>query len=87
MIIDKEIVSKIARDYIFVSGIINLDAKYFKKRIDEGVQHSTLSYKTNVYGKHTDWTFFNNDNQFLVLLFQMIDHLEGLSVNLNRISS
>ena len=84
MIIDKEIVSKIARDYIFVSGISDLDTKYFKKRIDEGIQSSTLNYKTNVYGKHTEWTFFNNDNQFLVLLFQMIDHLEGLSVKLNK---
>ena len=32
MIIDKEIVSKIPRDYAFITGIFDIDAKYFKKR-------------------------------------------------------
>ena len=81
MIIDKEIVSKIPRDYLFVSGLLDLDAKYFKKRIDEGVKTSTLNYKTNVQGKHTEWEFFNKDKEFHILLFQIIDHLEALKIN------
>jgi len=84
MIIDKEIISKISRDYIFLTGTFNIDSKYFKKRIDEGIQHSKLNYKTNVYGKHTDWTFFNNDTQFLVLLLEIIDHLESLNIVLKK---
>ena len=33
MIIDKEIISKVPRDYIFISGIFDIDSKYFKKRV------------------------------------------------------
>jgi|TARA_R110000824_G_scaffold92577_1_gene224464 hypothetical protein len=79
MIIEKVIVSKILRDYFFITGIFDIDARYFKKRIEEGVQNSNINYKTNVVGKHTEWTFFNKDEQFKILLLQMIDHLEGLS--------
>ena len=84
MIINKEIVSKILRDYIFLTGTFDIDSKYFKKRIDEGIQSSKLNYKTNVYGKHTDWTFFTTDNQFIVLLLQIIDHLETLDTPLKK---
>ena len=86
MIIDKEIVSQISRDYVFISGIIDVDAKYFKKRIDEGVQASNLNYKTNVHGKHTEWLFFNNDKEFLILLFQIVDHIETLKIDIQRFS-
>ena len=82
MKIDKEIVSKIARDYIFISGVIDVDVKYFKKRIDEGIKASSINYKTNVYGKHTEWDFFKKDKEFVVLLFQIIDHIETLKIDL-----
>ena len=79
MIIEKEIVSRILTDYIFITGVLDIDSRYFKKRIEEGVQNSNINYKTNVVGRHTEWKFFNKDEQFNVLLLQMIDHLEGLS--------
>ena len=84
MKIEKEIVAKIPRDYLFVSGILDVDAKYFKRRIEEGVKASSINYQTNVYGKHTEWEFFNKDKEFNVLLFQMIDHLETLTIDLQR---
>ena len=84
MKIEKEIVAKIPRDYLFVSGILDVDAKYFKRRIEEGVKASSINYQTNVYGKHTEWDFFNKDKEFNVLLFQMIDHLETLTIDLQR---
>ena len=59
MKIEKEIISQLERPYFFLTGIFDIDAKYFKKRIDEGVQHSNLNYKTNVVGMMTDWEFFN----------------------------
>jgi|TARA_R100001594_G_scaffold54549_2_gene88102 hypothetical protein len=84
MKIEKEIVSKLPREYLFVSGILDLDAKYFKRRIDEGVKASTINYQTNVYGRHTEWEFFNKDKEFNILLFQMIDYLETLTMDLQR---
>jgi len=61
---------------------LDIDSKYFKKRIEEGVQNSSINYKTNVVGKHTEWKFFNNDEQFKVLLLQLIDYLENLNIEL-----
>ena len=84
MIINKEITSKILRDYIFITGAFDIDSKYFKKRIDEGIQNSHLNHKTNVYGKHTDWTFFTRDTQFQTILLQLIDHLETLDVPISK---
>jgi len=82
MIIDKEIISQIPRDYIFVTGVIDIDSQYFKKRIDAGIQDSPLNYTTNVYGQQTQWKFFNNDKQFVVLVLQLIDYLENLNIEL-----
>jgi len=84
MLIEKEIISKISRDYVFVTGILDIDSEYFKKRIKEGVQKSHLNYKTNVAGRMTDWTFFNKDGNFLVLLLQLIDYLENLNMDSER---
>jgi hypothetical protein len=83
MRIDKEIISKLYREYFFISGILDVDDKYFKKRIDEGVQNSNLNYKTNVMGQQTSWKFFNSDKNFGILLCQMIDYLEGLNCKLD----
>mgnify|MGYP003141421645 CR=1 FL=1 len=80
MIIEKEIVSKTLRDYIFITGIFDIDSKYLKKRVEEGVKISNINYTTNVYGKHTAWKFFNEDEKFLSVLLQIIDHLERLDV-------
>ena len=82
MIIEKEILSKIPRDYVFIVQTVKLDTAYFKKRIAEGVKNSSINYKTNVKGKHTDWNFFNNDQKFISIMMQMIDHLEKLPVPL-----
>lgn len=80
MIIEKEIASRIPRDYLFITGMVDIDSTYFKKKIEEGVQASTINYKTNVVGKHTAWKFFNNDEQFSSLLLPLIDHLEDLTI-------
>ena len=83
MLIEKEIVSKVSRDYIFITSLFDIDSQYFKKRIEEGIKTSTLNYKTNVVGKHTAWRFFNNDKKLQTVLLQMIDHLESLNTNLD----
>jgi len=79
MIIDKKIISQIYRPYFFVSGVCDIDEEYFKKRIEEGIKNSDLSYNTNVYGQQTSWKFFNNDKNFNVLLMQMIDSIKELN--------
>ena len=77
---DKEIISKIDVDYIFMSGIIeDIDSEYFIKRIDEGVSDSnSLNFRTNVRGFHTSFTYFNNDKKFMVILSRILNQLETL---------
>ena len=79
MIVDKEIVSKIPRDYIFITGGFDIDPKYLKQRIEEGVKESKLNYKTNVVGKHTEWKFFNKDkHSYLSGVLYLHDHSQKL---------
>ena len=82
MIIDKEIISQIYQPYFFATGVWDIDANYFKKRIDEGIQNSNLNYKTNVLGAQTDWKFFNQDKNFGILIIQILDYLEKLNFDL-----
>jgi hypothetical protein len=84
MIIEKEIISKIARDYIFLTGTVDVDIPYFKKKIEEGVITSDINYQTNVYGKHTPWEFFNKDEKFRTIILQFIDYLESAPINLDK---
>jgi len=80
MEIQKEIKSKIERDYFFIEGMLDLDAKYFINKIEEGIKGSPLSYKTNVKGQHTSWTFFLNDEKFQIILLKLIDCIEELKL-------
>ena len=82
MIINKEIISKLYKEYFFITGVFDIDAQYFKKRIDEGIQTTSLDYKTNVMGQQTDWKFFNNDKNFGKLMAQVLDYLEHSNLNL-----
>ena len=75
MNIQKEIKSKIERDYFFIEGTVDLDAKYFINKIEEGIKDSPLNYKTNVKGQHTSWKFFLNDKNFRVILVKLIDFI------------
>ena len=68
MEIKKAIRSKIERDYFFVVGDIDLDAKYFINKIEEGIKDSPLNYKTNIQGKMTDWNFFINIGHVNIIL-------------------
>ena len=80
MEIQKEIKSKIERDYFFIEGMLDLDAKYFINKIEEGIKDSPLSYKTNVKGQHTSWTFFLKDEKFHIILLKLIDCIEELKL-------
>ena len=84
MIINKIIVSKIPKTFIYVTGTLDINSKYLTQKVDEGVKASKINYTTNVQGKHTEWQFFNNDEQFLALIFQMIDQLESLKIDLQK---
>ena len=76
MEIQKEIKSKIERDYFFIEGTVDLDAKYFINKIEEGIKDSPLNYKTNVKGKMTDWNFFRGDKKFIDIMLKFLDYLD-----------
>ena len=76
MEIQKEIKSKIERDYFFIVGDIDIDADYFINKIEEGIKDSPLNYKTNVIGCMTAWQFFMKDKKLLEILLKLVDYLE-----------
>ena len=80
MKINKEIISKLPRDYVFITGTFDLDAPYFKKRIEEGVKVSSLNYKTNVHGQRTEWKFFNKDEKLGLFFLHVIDYIDNLNL-------
>ncbi len=75
---NKIIKSKINQPYIFCTGKIkNIDSKYFIKKINEGCDlNDNLSYKTNVKGEMTSFKYFNNDIEFLKILFPIFDFID-----------
>jgi hypothetical protein len=75
---NKIIKSKIYQPYIFCTGKIkNIDSKYFIKKINEGCDSKdNLSHKTNVKGEMTSFKYFNNDIEFLKMLFPIFDFMD-----------
>ena len=76
MKVDKKIYSQIYRDYLFLTGKINIDSKYFISKIEEGLKESSLHFKTNVMGYMTPFNYFNRDEQFLKILYVLFEEIE-----------
>ena len=79
MEIEKEFISKIDRDYLFVTGKLNLDYQYFINKIDSNISsENNLNYKTNVIGKQTSWNLFNKDEKFKPILYEIFNYLDSV---------
>ena len=81
MEIQKEIKSKIERDYFFIEGKIDLDCEYFINKIEEGIKDSSIPIgKTNIKGEMTSWEYFLKDKKFFHILIRIIDYIEELKL-------
>lgn len=78
MKIDKEIQGNIQVPYVFFKGTLDLNAKYFMSKIDQGISEKT-SNKTNVRSDMTSWTHFLNDVEFLKLIMPILDKIDTLT--------
>lgn len=78
MKINKEIHGTMQRPFTFFKGTLDLNAKYFMSKIDEGISEKT-SNKTNVRSDMTSWTHFLNDVEFLKLLMPILDKIDTLT--------
>ena len=79
MKIDKEIRGNIQVPYTFFKGTLDINAKYFMSKIDDGISEKN-SNKTNVKSDMTSWTHFLNDVEFLKLLMPILDKIDELKV-------
>ena len=78
MIIQKHIEKKVEVPYIFVEGKLDIDSDYFIKKIDQGIEaKDNKSFKTNIKGAMTDWNFFNEDEKFRLIAYQIGDYLDS----------
>ena len=75
MIFDKIIRSEIKQPYFFYKcKFNNINSKYFINKIDEGCNAiNNNSFKTNIVGEMTNYKYFNNDIEFLKLVWQIFD--------------
>lgn len=79
MKIQKEILSKIEREYLFIEATLNINAKYLIDKIEQGInREDNLNYKTNVKGKQTIWDFFLNDKEFSRIMFYVLNYIDGI---------
>lgn len=72
---DKKIIGEIKQPYFFFKGKFDtIDSKYFIKKIDAGCAlKDNNSFQTNVIGGMTSWNYFNDDIEFLKLIWQIFD--------------
>tara|TARA_Y100000004_G_scaffold147264_1_gene168376 strand:- start:603 stop:1124 length:522 start_codon:yes stop_codon:yes gene_type:complete len=77
MIINKYFNKKVAKNYFFVEGTLDIDCEYFIKKINQGVQEKdNMNFRTNIKGEMTSFKYFINDFEFHKIYFQLIDYLE-----------
>lgn len=75
MIIENKIISKIKQPFFFYKGRFNkINIKYFIDKIEEGCKaDNNNSFKSNIIGEMTNYKYFNNDLEFLKLLWPIFD--------------
>jgi hypothetical protein len=75
MIINKQINSKIEQPYFFYKGKFkNINSKYLIESIEKGcIAEDNRNFQTNIVGFMTSFTYFNQDKEFLKLLWQIFD--------------
>ena len=70
----KLIKTEIPKKVFLIESSINIDQKYFIKKIEEGISNSdNKNFITNVFGQMTNWNFFNEDKEFLNVLITIFD--------------
>ena len=86
MLLNKIIKSKLEVPYIYLSGTIeNINTNYFIEKMEKGFrQENNNNFLTNVKGLMTSWEFFNNDLEFVKLLWPFFDWVEKEISNLPK---
>ncbi len=85
MILNKIIQSEIKQPYFFYKGKFDIiNSKYFINKINEGCSAiNNNSFKTNIVGEMTNYKYFNNDIEFLKLIWQVFDVVDK-DINSNK---
>ncbi len=79
MKINTFIQSQVKKDYFFLEGFCDIDTEYFIDKIKEGIhKEGNRSFRTNVHGGMTDWTYFLNDPKFWEVMWPIMNELEKI---------
>jgi len=69
------------RKSFFIKGHLNIEADYFIKSIDKGVEkENNKSYQTNINGKMTSWNYFVQDPIFYNTMIPVLNLIDTLPV-------
>ena len=81
MEIQKEIKSKIERDYFFIEGTLDIDVDHFINKIEEGIKDSSsVTRRESLKVQMTEWEFFLKDREFFPILIRIIDCIDELKL-------
>ena len=74
----KEINRKVEREYIFVTGQLDIDVSYYIEKIKKGVEEKdNMNYQTNIQGRMTSYTYFNNDPEFRNIIIKFNKYMDS----------
>jgi len=77
MIIQKHIEKQVLQDYMFIEGIIDIDANYFINKIKEGfLREDNNNCHASIKDKMTSWMYFNENEKFLQILSKFIFYVD-----------
>ena len=72
----------ISQPIFFLEFKIKLKPKYFIDKIEEGIEdRDNLSFKTNVMGEMTSYTWFNRDKNFLDIVQKGLDYIDSTNLH------
>ena len=77
MIIYKDVNRKVAQEYFFIKGKVDIDAQYYIDKIKQSCEsNDNLNNITNIKGSMTPWNFFCEDKKLLKILVSFCDLLD-----------
>ena len=82
MKVEQLIKSTMQRQYVFVTGKIEIPTKYFIDEIEKGIKADNAeNFKTNLVSEMTEYHYFNQNKTFVKSMLPIFDYVEEHNLN------
>ena len=77
MKVERLIKSTMQREYVFITGNMDVSVKYFIDEIEKGIKADDAeNYSTNLISEMTSYEYFNQNKEFFKILLPMFDLID-----------